>query len=190
MFYINTNPVFNRIVLIVNSASSFVSFCILILHFSTNAFKYNYNFMSKIPLPMPDLVQIDRKVRKENRKEFCFDYLKTYWFVFIILVIGYAGAFVVSLFFINNIDMIQLNVISIFGSFILLLFFIPYFLNANQILFNKYRLRYVDALIDLSKQSIEQLKKTQNISEEKEKEVIKILESEKDNIKKDIKNDD
>ena len=105
---------------------------------------------------------------------------KAFWFLTLLLIIGYAGGVLISYFFINNIDMVQMNIIGLFGSFILLLMFVPYYLNASQLIFEKYKGQYIDTLIDLSKKSLEEMKKMQAISEEKEKEVMQMIESQKE----------
>ncbi|MBQ0008857.1 MAG: hypothetical protein KBS97_01055 [Firmicutes bacterium] len=178
--FMNTNVTFNKISIIINGVSSFLAFYMFAHHFAVNSFKYNYNFIASLPLPMQDLNLIHKNVVKQNRREFYKDYYKANWLLAILLVLGYAGGFLISYFFINNIDMVQMSVIGLFGSFIVLMLFVPYFLNASQITFSKYRSKYVETLITLTKESIEELKKTQTITEEKEKEVLKLIESQKE----------
>ena len=178
--FINTNQTFNKLMIIINGVSSFLAAYMFVHHFAVNSFKYNYNFLSKLPLPMQDLNLIHKNVVKQHRRSFYKDYYSSNWFLGLLLIAGYATGFLLSYFFINNIDMVQMSVLGLFGSFIFLLLFTPYFLNASQIMFGKYREYYVETLIDLTKQSLEQIKKTQTISEEKEKEVLKIIESQRE----------
>lgn len=178
--FINSNKTFNIILIITNSVSFFLGSYMFLHHFAVNSIKYNYNFVAKMPLPMQDLNLIFKLVLKKNRKEFYKQYYKAFWFLGLIFALGFAGGVLIPYFFIPNVDMVQLCVIGLFASFILLLFFIPYFLNASQLIFNNYKTAFVDTLIDLSKQSLEEMKKMQAISEDKEKEVLKIIESQKE----------
>lgn len=178
--FINTNVTFNNLMIVINGVSTLLASYMFMHHFAVNSFKYNYNFLSKLPLPMPDLNLIHKNFLRKYRRSFYKDYYKANWPLTIILLLGYAAGFLISYFFINNIDMVQMAVIGLFGSFIFLLLFTPYFLNASLITFSKYREKYVETLIDLTKQSIEEMKKTQTITEEKEKEVLKIIESQRE----------
>lgn len=181
--FTQTNTTFLKIVYIDSIVSFLFGSYAFLHHFSANAIKYNYNFCASMPLPMHDLNLIHKLVVKENKKQYWKDYFSCFWFLGIIYIIGYAAGTLVSYFFIPGIDMLQAIVLGLFCSLILLILFIPYYLCASQLLFNKYRSKYVDTLIEMSKKSLEELKKTNKITEEKEKEVMQIIESQKDNNK-------
>ena len=158
-------------------------------HFGVNSVKYNYNFVAKMPLPMQDLNVISKKVQKENRKGFYKDYYKAFWFLGLILIVGYFAGSLLAYFFIDNIDMVQISFLGFFGSFILLLLFVPYFLSASSIIISGYRKKYFHTLIDLTRKSLLQMKRAKEISEDKEKEVIELLESQNDVDKDEEEND-
>lgn len=178
--FINTNKTFNFILMITNSVSFFFATYMFLHHFAVNSIKYNYNFVSKMPLPMQDLNLIFKLVLKNNRRDFYKQYYKSFWFLGLIYMLGFAGGVVISYFFIPGVDMVQMCIIGLFLAFVFLLLFIPYFLNTSQLIFNNYRSSFVDTLIDLSKQSLEQMKKMQAISDDKEKEVLQIIEAQKE----------
>ena len=182
--FIDTNKAFNNILFISNTIGSFGAFYMFMHHFSVNSIKYNYNFTSKMPLPMADLNLISRNVLKQTRKQFYKEYYKSTWFLGLILIIGYAAGVLIPYFFINNIDIEQINVIGVGLAFTLLLFFVPYFVNVTNLIFAKYRSMYFETLIDLSKKSLDELKKNNAISEDKEKEILNVLESQKDDENK------
>lgn len=181
--FLETNKTLNNLMVIINGCSTFLALYIFMHHFAINSIKYNYNFVSKLPLPMQDLNLIQKTVIKQNRKNFYKDYYKATWFLGLILVLGYAAGFLFPYFFINNIDMIQISVVGMFVSFIFLLFFVPYFLSVSQIIFAKYRENYVETLIELTKKSLEELTKTKSITAEKEKEILSIMESQREENK-------
>ena len=181
--FLDTNKTFNNLLVIINGCSTFLALYMFMHHFAINSIKYNYNFVAKLPLPMQDLNLIHKTVIKQNRASFYKDYHKATWFLGLILILGYAAGFLIPYFFINNIDMVQISVIGLFGSFIFLLFFAPYFLSISQIIFTKYRESYVETLIDLTKKSLEELAKTKSITSEKEQEILKIMESQREDNK-------
>ena len=187
--FFNNNKTFNLILVIVNCSAFFVASYVFLHHFAVNSIKYNYNFSSKMPLPMQDLNLIFKVTLKKRLRMFYKDYYKAFWFLGLVFALGYAAGALIPYFFIPNIDMVQMTIIGLFGGFIFLLFFIPYFLNASQLIFNRYRSTCVETLIDLSKQSLEQMKKAQAISEDKEKEVLQIIESQKEEDKEENNND-
>ena len=177
-FFAN-NETFNNLMQITYMCASIGFFCMFIHSVGVNSFKLNFNFLAKFPLPASDLNLVNKTVMKNIKKEFRKEYFKTFWFVGLIAFLGFVGGSLIAYFFIPNLYMTQIPIIGAFVAFIFLLFFIPYFLNASQLLFMNYHSLYVESLIDLSKKSLEEMKKTQDISEEKEKEVLKMIESEK-----------
>ena len=186
--FIETNETFNLTTKITYMCASTGFFCMFIHNIGINSVKVNFNFLAKFPLPTSDLNLVNKMVMKKVRKNFRKDYFKTFWFLGLIIFAGFVGGSLLAYFFLKEIYMQQIPVVGALLAFILALFFIPYFLNASQALFLNYQVLYIDTLIDLSKQSLEELKKTQKISEEKEKEVMKMIESEKidkENNKKD-----
>lgn len=187
--FIINNETINEISILVNCLSTFFALYMFMHHFGVNSVKYNYNFVAKMPLPMQDLNVISKKVHKENRKGFYKDYYKAFWFLGVILTIGYFCGSLLAYFFIKNANMIQIAFVGLFGSFILLLFFVPYFLNASIIIISGYRKKYFHTLIELSKKSLQEMKRAKEITDDKEKEVIELLESQND-VDKDEKDSD
>lgn len=178
--FINNNNIISEISILVNCLSTFFALYMFMHHFGVNSVKYNYNFVAKMPLPMQDLNIISKKVHKENRKGFYKDYYKAFWFLGVILTVGYFSASLLAYFLIKNANMVQISFIGLFGAFILLLFFVPYFLNASIIIISSYRKKYFHTLIELSKKSLQEMKRAKEITDDKEKEVIQLLESQND----------
>lgn len=178
--FINNNVTLNNLMIIISIISVFLGSYFFLHHFAVNSLKYNYNFLSKFPIPVLDLNIVQKIFIKNNFKTFYKNYYKAFWFLGIVFASGYAGGSVLSYFFIPNIDMMQITVVGLFGGFIFLLFFIPYFLNASQLIFIEYRGSYFSILMDLSKESLQKMREAKTITEEKEKEVLKIIESQKD----------
>jgi len=178
--FVSTNENFNNIMTITYMGGSIGFFVMFIHHFAVNSFKYNYNFLAKLPLPMHDLNLINKEVMHKNRKSFIKEYAKAFWFVGLILVVSYVGGMLLSYFFIPGLNANQFTIVGLFAALIIGLFFIPYFLNASQLIFLKLRPHFIDSLIDLSKKSLAEMKKAKQISEDKEKEVMNIIEAQKE----------
>lgn len=179
--FVANNKTFNNVMEITYMCSSFGFFFMCIHHFAVHSFKYNYNFLSAIPLPMHDLNIINKEVMKKHRWSYLKEHYKAFWFIGLILLLGFAGGELLAYFVMQDINVAQIPVVGLFFALILGLFFIPYFLNASQQIFVNYRPLYVDTLIDLTKKSLEEMKKANQISEDKEKEVLKVIESQKVN---------
>lgn len=184
--FISENASFKMIMFVTTSAGLLGGTYMFLHHITTGLVKYNYNFLSKLPLPTQDLNVIHKAVMKKNRAAFNKDYYKVVWFLALIFIGGYALGTLIPYFFLPQISPLSCPVIGLFVAFILLLFFIPYLINGMQLIFEKYRSEYTNTFIELSMKSIEEIKKHQEISEEKEKEILQFLESQKpDENKKD-----
>lgn len=177
--FMNTNNNFKVVINVVSMSSMCTGLYMFIHHFAVNSIKYNYNFVATIPLPMSDLNVIFKHVLHKTKGKFYAQYYKAFWFLGIILIGGFAAGALLPFFFAENITTAQICITGIIGSFAVLLFFLPYFLNASQQMFLTQRNLYVDVLIDLSRKSLEEMKKNQAISEEKEKEIMSVIESQK-----------
>ena len=188
--FVANNETFNNIMEITYISSSFGFFFMCIHHFAVHSFKYNYNFISAMPLPMHDLNLINREVMKKSRWSYLKEHYKAFWFIGLILLLGFAGGELFAFFLLKNVNVAQIPVVGLFFALILGLFFIPYFLNASQLIFVNYRSLYVDTLIDLTKKSLDEMKKANQISEDKEKEVLKVIESQKADVEKTDKDKD
>ncbi len=182
--FMATNRNFKIVINVVNISSMCTALYMFIHHFAVNSIKYNYNFVASLPLPMSDLNVIFKHVLHKTRGKFYSQYYKAFWFLGIALIGGFAAGSLLTFFFAENITTAQICVTGMLGSFVVLLFFLPYFLNASQQLFLNQRNIYVDVLIDLSRKSLEEMKRNQAISEEKEKEIMSVIEAQK------IQNDD
>lgn len=177
--YVSTSETFAFVAFISGGISFFVAFYAFAHHFATNSIKYYHNFLVKLPLPTQDLNVVHKKVISEIRVKFNKDYFSATWFLGLLLLIGMFGGGIICYYFLPQLDLYQAQVVGLFGGFILLLFFIPYFINAMQIIYEKYCSKYMDTFIDLSIKSLNEIKKYQQISEEKEQQVLDFLESQK-----------
>lgn len=181
--YLSNNELFNNVVLIISAGGLFVGVWYFIHHVCTNNIKYYNNLISATPLPIPDLNIIHKFTVRKVRGSFYKDYYGSLWLFLLLLPIGMVGGTLLGKLVIPNTSPIQCAIIGLFGIFVLTLFFIPYYLNVAEIIYLKYSRNYIETFVNLSLQSIEQLKKTQQIDPEKEKAVMEFLEKQKESIK-------
>ncbi len=182
--FVESNATFNNVMAITYMSGSFGFFFMCVHHFAVNSFKYNYNFLASLPLPMHDLNVIDKEVMKKHKWSYRKQHYKAFWFLGLLLLLAYAGGELFAYFVLPNINVAQIPVVGLFFALVIGLFFIPYFLNASQQIFITFRPLYVDTLIDLSKKSLDELKQANQITEDKEKELLQIIEAQKIKDKK------
>lgn len=177
---VETNGSFKLFMFLTTTIAFFGGFYMFVHHLSINSMKMYLNLSSPTPMPSSDLNLINKMTMKKIRKGFYKEYVKALWFFPIILLIGYAGGVVLGYFLIPNLDALQCSLLGVFFDFILVLFLLPYFFNVLRFIFERYRTNYIDTFIDLSMKSIEELKKTTTISEEKEKQIKEFLDKTKE----------
>lgn len=177
---VETNASFKLFMFLTTTISFFGGFYMFVHHMSVSSMKMYLNLSSPTPMPSSDLNLIHKMTMKKIRKPFHKEYLKALWFFPIILLVGYAGGNVLGYFLIPNLDVFQCTLLGVFVDFILVLFLLPYFFNVLKYIFERFRTDYIDTFIDLSLKSIEEIKKTATISEEKEKQIREFLDKTKE----------
>mgnify|MGYP003317014025 CR=1 FL=1 len=182
-----SNNNYNLFMILSNAASLFVGFFVFTHHAMIEGFKYYFNFLAKAPILAQDLNTISRPTFKKIRKPFYKDYYKCVWFIPILMLVGYVGGVALAFFFLD-VDVIQLSVIGLFGSLLTTMFAIPYYFDCTLQIFKKYHNEYINNFVKLSMDTLKEMKKNEEISKEKEKEIIDFLEEQKqkneDNKKK------
>ena len=173
-----SNESYNLFMTLSTTGSTFVGFMAFIHVALIEGFKYYFNFLAKAPILATDLNTISRPTFKKIRKTFYKDYIKCVWFIPIIMLIGYAGGVAAGLFLLE-VDINQLSVIGLFGSLLTVMFLIPYYFDCTFIIFKKYHQEYINTFIKLSMDTIKEMKKNEEISKEKEKEIMNFLEEQK-----------
>lgn len=188
--FIQTSGTFRNIMFAINIASFFGGMMMFLHHFSRNAVKSYHNFLSPTPIPMPDLNLIHKVTYKKIKKEFNKDFYSSLWALILLVAIGFVGFACIGNFVLTELVTDQVIVVGLFGVFVVTLFFLPYYFNVLQLLYQKYSRDYVETFIELSLQSIEEIKKTTEIDPEKEKQIREFLDAQKKKIdeKKDEEN--
>lgn len=189
--FIETNQTFKLITFIADTLAFTCGAIMFVHHISINGVKYYHNFLTATPIPASDLNVIHKETMKKMRKPFYKDYYKSEWFLLVLVFVSLLGFSAVSYFFIPNFNNIHGIVFAVFATFVICLFFLPYHLNVLQLLYKKYKNQYISTFVKLSFESLEEIKKTQEIDPEKEKEIRAFLSKQEEDInnKEDEKKD-
>lgn len=169
-FYLLTMRI-GLVVSLVGAATMFVH------HISVHSVKYFYNFLTKAPIPAHDLNIISKETMKKIKKPFRKDYYSCVWFLLLIFLVGTLGFSLLSLFIIKDISEFSAFIIGLFGGSLLCLFFLPYYMNAIQLIYKKYAVEYSNTFVKLSLETLEEFKKKAEIDAEQEKKIREFLES-------------
>ena len=172
------NQNYNLFITLSTAGATFVGFLVFLHHALIEGFKYYFNFLAKAPILATDLNTISKSTFKKIKRPFYKDYYKCVWFIPILMLIGYAGGVAIGIFLLD-VDINQLSVIGMFGSLILTMFTIPYYFDCTYEIFKKYHQEYINTFIKLSMDTIKEMKKNEEISKEKEKEILNFLEEQK-----------
>jgi len=113
------------------------------------------------------------------RGTFLKEYYGAIWWLIVLGLLGYAGGFAIGYLFLNFIGITGVVVAGAFGSFLLLSFFIPYFINVNSLLAQKYRNSFSDYSITLAENTLQQLQNAQRLSDEQAKMLQKSIDEAK-----------
>ena len=93
------------------------------------------NLFSPNAIPTRQFNFVERKVRKDNRKFIFGSYIRTCWFIQVLIVLAGAGGVVLSFFFLKDFAPEQALVISLFLMFVVSLPFMNYISKVQDMLF-------------------------------------------------------
>lgn len=161
---------------------------IVFLHFVlSESEKCYFNLLGTAPVFARDLNIIFKAFIKKNRKQYAKDHFKGTWFLLLLLILGFSSGILLGEFVIKQSQSVNV-VFGYFMSLVFILPFIPYYFDFTLILFKKYHQAFINTFVELSIESLNELKKKQDISEEKEKEILGLLDEQKEIAKNNKEN--
>lgn len=175
--YIESNELVSTLTNVSIIVSLNLSLLTFVHHLGVHSIKIYHNFLTNAPLPFSDLNYIYNITYSKIKHSIRKDYFKAFWFVQLALFIGAFGGSVLGWFLLNNVSPEQIFIFGTFIAFIFILFFIPYYLFASRLIYQKYATNFIETFIKESFKSIEEIKKTTKIDPEKEKEIKDFLEN-------------
>lgn len=133
-----------------------------------------------------------KEALKYRTKGYNSDFFKATWWVYLILLVFYAGGAVTGYFLLmeNAYVGILMNLVGLGFMIIPLTILIPYYVLAMDFLFIKHKEAFVKATIDLARRAFEELKYMNQIGEEDAKKYEEALKEAEDSLMKGPQNPD
>ena len=162
---------------------AFIRHCLL------NSEKFYINLMTNKPMPMKAVNRLYMVAAHMRRKEFYKEYYGAVWYVALWFLLTFAGAAYVA-GFVFNFDATRTLFVALFVSLILLLPFIPYYLDVLRMIFIASTDDYSKASIHLSEKTLNDLQRTNQLSEEDRKKIEEEIQRSKEELDKMLKEAD
>lgn len=159
------------------AAYTFIRHCLL------NSEKFYLNLLTPKPMPMRAISRLYVVAAHIRRKEFYKEYYGAVWYVALWLLLTFGGATYVA-GFIFNFDATRSLFVGLFASLILLLPFIPYYFDVLRLIFIASTDDYSKASIRLSEKTLNDLKRTNQLSEEDRKKIEEEIQRGKEELEK------
>ena len=137
------------------------------------------NLFSKQPFPIRQFIFVDRAVRKENRKFLFSTYIRTCWFIQLLIVLAGSGGIVFSYFFLKQFSIGQAIAISLFFMFVVCLPFMNYISKVQDMIYIYLMDIYEDTFGRLTLEFINKYKDKIGIAEEDAKKIEELLNAAK-----------
>lgn len=168
--------------------SYFASFA-FIRHCLINSEKFYINLMTSKPMPMKAVNRLYVVAAHMRRKDFYKEYYGAIWYVVLWLLLTFAGATYVA-GFIFNFDATRALFVGLFVSLILLIPFIPYYFDVLRMIFIASSDDYSKASIHLSEKTLNDLQRTNQLSEEDRKKIEEEIQRSKEELDRMLKEAD
>ena len=158
---------------------------IFIHHVLKHSIKMRRNLFSPNAIPTRQFNFVERKVRKDNRKFIFGTYIRTCWFIQVLIVLAGAGGVVLSFFFLKDFTPEQALVISLFLMFVVSLPFMNYISKVQDMLFFILMPVYEVTFATLTMELVNKYKDKIGIKDEDLKKIEELLNIPKEDNKKD-----
>ena len=182
-----TNPEIQKWIYLSLAISFALASIVFIHHIFKHSIKMRRNLFSPNAIPTRQFNFVERKVRKDNRKFIWGSYIRTSWFIQVLIVLAASGGLVLSYFFLKDFRPEQALVISLFLMFIVTLPLMNYISKLQDMLFfillPAYEVTFTTLTLDL----LNKYKDKIGLEEEELKKLEKLLNVPKDQIKEETK---
>ena len=162
---------------------------VFIRHCLLNSEKFYINLMTNKPMPMKAVNRLYMVAAHMRRKEFYKEYYGAVWYVALWFLLTFAGATYVA-GFVFNFDATRTLFVALFVSLILLLPFIPYYFDVLRMIFIASTDDYSKASIHSSEKTLNDLQRTNQLSEEDRKKIEEEIQRSKEELDKMLKEAD
>lgn len=190
--FVSGNQTYANIIFLSSTIALAIALFVFVVHMTKHSIKMKRNFFTKQVMPMKEFSIIDKKVRRENKKSYSYDYFRGFWFVHLIqLVVSLCGV-AIGFYFIKDLDVAKTFVIILFLMFIVTLPMFNYISKCNEVMYLAYAQEYEETAIKMTLEFLTKYKEKIGIADEDAKKIEDMLnnskqelESKKEDNKKD-----
>ena len=133
--FLNNNVELQKAFILISTICVFLAVIVSLQHIAKHSPKMRRNLFSARPFPIRQYAFVDRQVRRENRKFLFTTYIRTCWFIQLLIVLAGAGGIILSYFFLKEFNISQSIAISLFMMFIVTLPFMNYISKVQDLVF-------------------------------------------------------
>ena len=184
------SPEIQKWVYLAMAISSVIATFVYIQHIAKHSIKMRRNLFTKQVIPARQFSFVDRRVRRDNRKFLISTYLRTCWFIQILIVLAGAGGVVGSFFLLAEFGSEQAFIISLFLMFLVTLPFLNYISKLQDMLYISLAKRYEETFATLALEFLSKYKEKIGIAEEEAKKIEELLNAQKQSNKEEEKTEE
>ena len=173
------NPELEKVMYLITSITLLLGAIMFVHHVLRHYVKMRRNLFVKAPIPMRQFVQVDRKVRKNNRKFILKTYISCSWFVKLLIVLAGASGIVISYFFLKDFDPLKAVTISMFLMFVVTIPFMNYLSTMEDFIFVHLLNIYEETFVTMTLEFLTRYKDKIGIEEAEAQKIQEMLESQK-----------
>ncbi len=177
--FLNNNVELQKAFILISTICVFLAVIAFLQHIAKHSPKMRRNLFSSRPFPIRQYAFVDRQVRRENRKFLFSTYIRTCWFIQLLIVLAGAGGIVLSYFFLKEFNISQSIAISLFMMFIVTLPFMNYISKVQDLVFIHLMNDYEETFARLTLEMISKYKDKIGIAEEDAKKIEELLSTDK-----------
>ena len=173
------SPEIQKWMYLTSAISSVLAVIIFIHHIFKHSIKMKRNLFVPNAIPAKQFNLVDRKVRKDNSKFVWGSYIRTTWFIKVLILLAAAGGIVGSFFLLKDFNPSQATVISVFLMFLIMLPFFNYMSKLQEMLFAVLLPAYETTFATMALEFLTKYKEKIGLEEEEVKKIEDLLNASK-----------
>ena len=177
--FLDNNVELQKAFLLISTICVFLAFLVFLQHIAKHSVKMRRNLFSARPFPIRQFAFVDRQVRKDNRKYLFTTYIRTCWYIQLLIVLAGVGGIVLSYFFLKEFNISQAIAISLFLMFIVTLPFMNFISKVQDLIFIHLMSTYEDTFARLTLEMLTKYKDKIGIADEDARKIEEILNANK-----------
>lgn len=175
--FVNANPSFEKCLLIINCVSLVIGTMVFISHIAKRSPMLDFSFLRKQPTPMREFNMVDKKVRKEHKKEFAGRMFRGTWFISLLIILSFVGSYFIEMYAFKNFNPDHFFVLGLAIALIVILPFMNYLMNVYHIIYDGLRPEYENVYVTTTLEFLAKYREKLGINEEEAKKLEEIVKS-------------